>query len=178
MASSGYWEELREGQQSIMTVRQREARRSGPMVRAVRWIGDTLAHPLFFGAALLLHAGWVVANLGVFGIEPWDPPPFMLLATVASMEAPLLALLIMMRQQSDARVAELREETALQISLHTERQTTTLLRLTLELQDRLDVNTEVDQDRLEQMLRELEPDEVLRHAEIEVEEQDENQHAG
>lgn len=163
-----YWEELREGQQSIMTVRQREARKAGPMMRWIRSTGAALAHPAFFAAALLLHLAWVVANTGVAGIQPWDPPPFTLLATIASVEAPLLALLILMRQQSDARVAELREETALQISLHTERQTTTLIRLVLELQERLGLESAVDGDKLELMTQELEPDEVLRHAEIEV----------
>lgn len=50
-----YWEELREGQQSIMTIRQREARRAGPVASLIRATGAALAHPAFFGAAVLLH---------------------------------------------------------------------------------------------------------------------------
>lgn len=163
-----YWEELREGQQSIMTIRQREVEEAGPVTKWIRSAGATLADPAFFAAAVVLHLGWILANLRFAGIQPWDPPPFTLLATIASVEAPLLALLILMRQQSDARIAELREETALQISLHSERQTTTLIRLALELQERLGVETDVDGETLDHMTDELEPDEVLRHAETEV----------
>lgn len=163
-----YWEELREGQQDIMTIRQREVEESGPLTSWIRYVGAVLAHPAFFAAAVLFHLGWVAVNTGVGGIEPWDPVPFTLLATIASVAAPLLALLILMRQQSDARIAELREETALQISLHSERQTTTLIRLVLELQERLGVETQVDGKKLDHMTDELEPDEVLHHAEAEV----------
>lgn len=151
-----------------MTIRERETKRAGLLTTVLRSAGAALAHPVLFAAAAALHLGWVVANVGVLGIEAWDPPPFMLLATIASVEAPLLALLILMRQQSDAKIAELREETALQISLHSERQTTTLIRLALEIQERLGVETNLDREKLDLMTDELEPDEVLWHAEKEV----------
>lgn len=167
-----YWDEVREDQQDLMTIRQREARRAGPITSAIRRVGAVLTHPGFFTTMVLLHLGWIVANLGVLGIRPWDPPPFTLLATIASVEAPILALLILMRQQSDARISELREETELQISLHAERQTTALIRLALEIQQELGVKTGLDSEKIDYMTDELDPEEILHEAEMEVGESD------
>ena len=57
----------------------------------------------------------VVLNLPVFPwFRPWDPYPFILLATFASAEAAFIALLVLMYQRRNARISELREE----VSLH------------------------------------------------------------
>ena len=126
----GHWDDLRHDKEQILDVRREEATREGPIARLITHIGDGLAHPLFFLAAVTLHLAWVLANMpGLSPFEPWDPPPFDLLSTIASVEAPLLALLILMRQQQDRRVQELREEIDVQTTLHVERETSAILRL-------------------------------------------------
>lgn len=124
----------------ILNVRRRAEAERGRGRQAVVWVGKVLARPAFFFALLLLHAGWVVANLpGWVPWPPWDPPPFTLLATIASVEAPFIALLILMRQEHDRRIAELREETALQVSFHAEREASAQLRLLVAIADRLGI---------------------------------------
>lgn len=124
----------------ILNVRRRVAADRGHGRRTVVWVGRVLARPVFFFILLALHVGWVVANLpGWVPWAPWDPPPFVLLATIASVEAPFIALLILMSQEHDRRIAELREETALQVSFHAEREASAQLRLLVAIARRLGI---------------------------------------
>lgn len=168
-----YWRELRQDKDQIVDVRREEVRNEGPVARAITWIGKILSSPFFFLALLLLHAAWFALNIpGLSPLTPWDPPPFTLLATIASVEAPFLALLILMRQQQDRRVAELREDTELQTSLHTERETTKLLRMLSRVHEELGIQEEQDPE-LESMMKPLDPDRLVEQLEGRMEEDEE-----
>lgn len=133
----------RGGQGEVLNVRRREEERRGPAGTAIVWVGSVLARPWLFFALLALHVGWVVVNLPALGQwlpwAPFDPPPFTLLATIASAEAPFIALLILMRQEHDRQIAELREETSLQVAFHAEREATAQLRLLVAIAERLGI---------------------------------------
>lgn len=80
-----HWRSIGERRQQIVSVREEMVEQRGPVGAAIDWIGGVLAGPLFFTLFLLAHLAWVVANVGwVPGVEPWDPYPFMFLATIAS----------------------------------------------------------------------------------------------
>ena len=130
----------RRGSEEILNVRRRieegRGRGHGWVVR----VGNFLARPGFFFVTLALHAAWLLANVPAWvPWTPWDPPPFALLAMIASVEAPFVALLILMRQEHDRRIAELREETSLQVAFHTEREATVQLRLLVAIAERLGI---------------------------------------
>lgn len=163
----------------ILNVRRRIEADRGRGRQAVVWVGNVLARPAFFFILLLLHAGWVVANLpGWVPWAPWDPPPFALLATFASVEAPFIALLILMRQEHDRRIAELREETALQVDFHTEREASAQLRLLVAIAERLGIEdfdeiAESDGEPpldLDAMQRTLDPEHLVEETRRQLEE--------
>lgn len=167
----------------ILNVRRRMEARRGRGRRAVVWVGNVLARPAFFFVLLALHAGWVIANLpGWVPWTPWDPPPFTLLATIASVEAPFIALLVLMRQEHDRRIAELREETALQVDLHTEREASAQLRLLAAVAERLGIErldeiAESDDEPaldLEEMQRTLDPEHLVEETRRQLEESGED----
>ena len=71
------------------------------------------------GTALFVHATWfsfwVSANLGVLpGIKPFDPFPFVFLATVVSLEAIFLTLFVLITQNRMSREADKRAQLDLQ----------------------------------------------------------------
>lgn len=128
---------------------------------AVGWVGRVLATPGFFAALLLTHMLWIVFNLPAMPWRAWDPYPFTLLSTIASVEAPFITLLILMNQARNRRLAELREETQLQVALHIEREATMALRLLRELQTGHRLETEQDRELLERLQRDLNPEMLI-----------------
>ena len=160
---SPHWERVRRSAYEILNVRAEITRRQGRSAAMVEGIGRALATPMFFVGLLAGHLLWVLLNLPIFPwFEPWDPYPFILLATFASAEAPFIALLILMYQRRSSRISELREELDLQVSLHLERQMTVMLRLLGEVQDRLDITSREDPALLERLQHELDPEQLLQ----------------
>lgn len=160
---SPHWDRMRQSAGEILNVRSEVTRRQKRSAALVEDIGRTLAYPMFFIALLSAHVLWVVLNLPIFPwFSPWDPYPFMLLATVASAEAPFIALLVLMYQRRSSRISELREEIDLQVSLHLERQMTVMLRLLGEVQDRLEIASREDPVLLERLQRELDPKQLMQ----------------
>lgn len=147
----------------VLNVREEMLRRQSRLSAVIGRIGEALARPAFFAGLLAAHLGWVVLNLPGLPWQPWDPYPFTFLATIASAEAPFITLLILMNQARNRRIAELREETNLQISLHIEREVTMALRLLGGLQRHLAVPLNEDPKRLEEMQENLDPEVLLDH---------------
>lgn len=158
---NSHWEEISKDREEILNVRAEITRRRTTLPALVERVGNFLAHPLFFFGFLLGHLAWVVLNLPMWPWPPWDPYPFVLLATIASAEAPIIALLVLMRQQRDTRINELREEINLQVSLHLEREISLALRLLHELEEKLQVESRQDPDELRRMESYLDPQRLM-----------------
>jgi uncharacterized membrane protein len=164
-----HWRGIRERKQEMLNVRREIAQRRSPAAKAVEWIGNFLADPRFFVTFLLAHVGWIVLNLGIVpGVAPWDPPPFMLLATLTSAEAPIIALLILMAQSRARRINELREEVGLQVDLYMERQTTAVLRMLEAIQDEMGIEQERG-ERFEMLAEPIDPKQVMAEVEDDLE---------
>lgn len=158
---SAYWREIRERKKEIVSVREEMMRRRTRLAAVIDRTGDLLAHPVFFSAMLALHLAWLLLNSGwIPGVRPWDPYPFVFLATVASAEAPFIALLVLMRQSRDQRIDELREEVSLQVELHMERETSRALEMLAAIQDRLGIERPADDD-LDRMTERVDPRDLL-----------------
>ena len=155
----------------VLNVRAEMIKRRGWVAALIDQAGRRLAHPPFFIALLVFHLLWIVLNLRIIpGLEPWDPYPFTFLATIASVEAPFISLLVLMRQHRDERVAELREEVDLQVSLHIEREVTAVLRMLGEVQDALKVQTRMDGEALQKMEQPLDAEHLMDHLEKHLDE--------
>jgi uncharacterized membrane protein len=122
---------------AIAAVRaQHESARSG-FEAAADLLSDHAGSPAFLFAHFIWFAVWLIWNGGVAGIEPFDPYPFGLLTTIVSLEAIVMATLVLVAQKRDARVAELREELMLQVNLRMEEEVTKTLQLVSGLYPRL-----------------------------------------
>lgn len=160
--SSQHWQQIGKSAEEILNVRTEMARRRRRLSVLIDWLGGILAHPAFFLVLLTTHLLWIVLNLPLYPwFKPWDPYPFTFLATVTSAEAPFIALLVLMSQRRDSRIDELREEIALQVSLHVERQTTMTLRLLDEIQQQLQIRTQQDREALDHMQQNLDPQNLM-----------------
>lgn len=148
--------------EEILNVRAEVTKDRGRLASAVEGIGHALASPSFFAALAFAHVAWVLLNLPLYPwFAPWDPYPFTFLATVTSVEAPFIALLVLMHQQRESRIGELREETHLQVSLHTERELSVVLRLLREIHHHHNIQTEEDPEFLEHLRGDLDPQHLM-----------------
>ena len=89
-----------------------------------------VAHAVWFGV-------WIAWNVGLLGLKPFDPFPFGLLTMVVSLEAIFLSIFVLMAQQRESAIAELREELGLQVSLRVEQEVTKTLQLVAGLYTRM-----------------------------------------
>src|SRR5258705_2090096 len=72
---------------------------------------------------------WLLWNTGSIGLKPIDPYPFGLMTTIVSLEAIFLSIFVLMAQQRESAIAELREELGLQVNLRVEQEVTKTLQL-------------------------------------------------
>jgi uncharacterized membrane protein len=107
----------------------------------------------------LLYGGWIVANLGWLGLEPWDPT-FVVLAMIASVEAIFLSTFILISQNRMAAAADRRAELDLQVSLLAEHEITKIVQLVSEIAEKLQVAPETRRE-VEELKRTVAPEAVL-----------------
>lgn len=124
-------------------------------------VADATGSTPFLIAHLLWFAVWILLNVGVGGLEPFDPYPFGLLTMIVSLEAICLSIFILMTQNRDAQIAELRDEVTLEVNLRVEEEVTKSLQLITGLYRRLNLPLAEDPD-LRRMLQPLDAGEIER----------------
>ena len=146
---------------TMRAVKAAHAKDRTPFERFGDWIsrkagsaGSILFHLLWFGI-------WIVVNTGLTPIEPFDPFPFGLLTMVVSLEAIFLSIFVLMTQNRESHIAELREELTLQVILRMEAEVTKTLQLVAGLFSRLG-HTLGEDPELRDMLQPLQPEEMER----------------
>ena len=115
---------------------------------------------------LVLHALgfalWIGWNTGfVPEASVFDPYPFGMLTMVVSLEAIFLSIFVLMTQNKESAIAELREELTLQVNLRMEEEVTKTLQLVAGLYTRMGHTLSQDPE-LQQMLEPLDPQEMER----------------
>ena len=115
----------------------------------------------FFFLHVVWFFVWITWNTGLFGTEPFDPFPFGLLTMVVSLEAIFLSIFVLMTQNRESAIAELREEVNLQVNLQIEQEVTKTLQLVSGLYTRLGHRVG-DDPELRQMLLPLDTDNIER----------------
>jgi uncharacterized membrane protein len=123
-------------------------------------------HAVWFGL-------WMAVNLGVFGLQPFDPFPFGLLTLIVSLEAIFLSTFVLISQNRQAAVADRRADLDLQINLLAEYEVTRLLMLVDAIADHL----EVDRSKIPE-LAELEEDVELSEVMDDIDEDEQQKNHG
>jgi uncharacterized membrane protein len=123
---------------------------------------------VFLSLNALWFAIWITINTGLIpGVEPFDPFPFGLLTMVVSLEAIFLAIIVLISQNREARIGELREEIDLQINTITESEITKLIHCLTLLLKKQGISLE-DDPELQQMLKPINNEALQRQLEKEL----------
>lgn len=92
----------------------------------------------FMAGNVVLFVAWMVVNLGwVPGLRPFDPFPFSLLTMAVSLEAIVLSIVVLVSQNFQSRIAELRAELEFEVDVRSEREITKLIGMVRQLQEHL-----------------------------------------
>ncbi|MEJ1158301.1 DUF1003 domain-containing protein [Prosthecomicrobium sp. N25] len=115
---------------------------------------------IFVGAQALAICLWVAVNLGWLPVLPRFDETFVILATVASVEALFLSTFVLISQNRAAAEADRRADLDLQINLLAEHEVTRLITLVRAIADRLGVE-EARDPALERLEDHVVPEKVL-----------------
>lgn len=111
-----------------------------------------------------IHAAWFVAwiiiNLGLIGVPPFDPYPFGLLTLIVSLEAIFLSTFVLLSQNRQAVIADHRADLDLQINLLAEYEITRTLSIVDRIAEKLDIDACKDPE-LAELEKTVEPDQLL-----------------
>ncbi len=143
--------------------RRLEERRAGADQRIAGAITRFAGSMVFVGIHAVLVIGWIAVNLGWTPLPRFDPT-FVILATVASVEAIFISTFILIAQNRAAEMADRRADLDLQISLLAEHEVTQLIRLTTRIAEHLGLE-EADNPELAELGRTVAPEAVLERIE-------------
>ena len=115
--------------QALIDLRKKISRQRSTQDRVTDVIAGFAGSIYFVYAHLAILILWIVWNMGWIGLRPFDPFPFTLLPSIASVEAIFISTFLMINQNRMSALEERREDLDLQVSLLTEHEITRLLRL-------------------------------------------------
>ena len=123
---------------------------------------------IFLLANILIFITWIVINTGLIpGVKPFDKFPFSLLTTTVSLEAIILAILVLISQNRASKVADLREEVQLQVNILTEEEITRMMWMLVLLLQKNNIPIPEDK-RLKEMLRETDIEKIEKSMEKQI----------
>ena len=122
---------------------------------------------VFLSLNIIWFVTWIVINTGMTMLEPFDPFPFGLLTMVVSLEAIALAIIVLISQNREARISELREEIELRLNTISEGELTKLINLMAVLLESQGIKID-DDPELAHMLKPIDSAEIIRQLEAEL----------
>ena len=153
------WEEslpsfISENIDAIIQAEQAANRRRSRSEAIYEFVGSSIGTLKFVAFQLIGTVLWVVINAGLIQpVHPFDPFPFPILTQIVAVEAVLMTAFVLMKQNRMSKLADRRAHLGLQINLLTERETTKIIGMLLEIGKRFDIQHKVLDEETSQLSR-------------------------
>jgi uncharacterized membrane protein len=132
------------------------------------WVTTRFGSTGFLTFNLVWFSIWIILNVGLIpGVQPFDPFPFGFLTMIVSLEAIVLAIVVLISQNREAQVAALREEVDVYINFQAEQELTKLLEMVALLLEKQGIAT-ADDTVLQSMLMKQNAEELEKELEDEL----------
>jgi uncharacterized membrane protein len=148
---------------ALLARETRETRARSPQQRLAYAVTGFAGSIPFVMLHAVLVIAWTIINLGWTPLEPFDPT-FVILATVASVEAIFLTSFVLITQNKMQADADRRADLDLQVSLLAEHEVTRLISITRRIAQKVGVDLREDSDlesELNELERDIAPEQVL-----------------
>lgn len=137
-------------------------------------IADTLASSFgtisFLFLNLLIFVGWMILNSPKSPVQPFDPFPYMLLSVTVSAYAIILSIIVLISQNRESQISNLRNEFQLQVNLITEKEITKILQMLKTISVKQGVK--IEDEELEEMIKEIDTSYIERELLKQMDNQD------
>lgn len=155
----------------IQSFEAKELKKRSWSVRLADDLTSVFGSFLFLTLNIIFFVVWILINTGnLAGIFIFDPFPFPLMTTIVSLEAIILTLIVLMSQNRQSFISNLREEIDMQVNITSEQEITKILQILVKIAEKQGIKLN-DKD-LEEMLKVIE----VSYLERKLEEQLENRH--
>lgn len=145
---------------NALLLRQREEEKKRTLQeRLIDRISTFAGSMTFVIIHLVFFSSWILWNLGVIHLRPFDPT-FVILATFAAVEAIFLTTFILLSQNRTNAMADKRSELDLQIGLLTEYELTRVMVLVQAIAKKLEIK-EAKNHEMEELLNDIHPENVM-----------------
>ncbi len=94
-----------------------------------RGLTAELGRVRFLIVTTIFIVAWIALNIGMFGMQPFDPYPFGWLAILVSVASMLLAIIVLISQNRQGKIAEIRQQIEFEIDVRTEHEVTKILKM-------------------------------------------------
>jgi uncharacterized membrane protein len=126
-------------------------------------IGFLIGNAVFFSL-------WIMINVALVpGIKPFDPFPFPLLTTALSIEAIFLAIFVLISQNRQAKIADLRQEIDLRVNTVAEEEITKVMQMCVAIYRSIKKDAKEDAE-IAEMMKPLDIEEIEKKIEKEYDE--------
>lgn len=141
---------------AIIDAEQAANRRRSRSETVYENVGGVIGTLRFVVLQLIGIVIWVAINSGLTPLaHPFDRFPFPILNQIIALEAVLMTAFVLMKQNRMSKLADRRAHLDLQINLMTERETTKLIGMLLEIGERLNIKHKMLDEESHQLSRSL-----------------------
>lgn len=158
--SSPFRQRIKTSEQAIRSLKARAKTQRTPAEKLADWMTKTFGSFWF----LVLNAAWFIVwiwiNLGwVPSVAPFDPFPFGLLTMIVSLEAIILSVFVLISQNREQKINDLREEIDLEVDLITESEVTKLMEVVAQIAKKSGIDLSKD-EAFTEMLKPLDKNKI------------------
>jgi uncharacterized membrane protein len=151
---------LHDRSELIQSFKAKMDRKRTPLERFADRATELLGSNVFLFLNILWFAVWIIVNVRLIPhLQPFDPYPFGFLTMAVSLEAIILAILVLISQNRSARIADMREEIQLQVNIIAEEEITKIIELLAKLLEKNNIDVSKD-SKLQSMLKPTNPEKI------------------
>ncbi len=152
---TGYTERFRNRRRAIRTFESKYNKNRTPAEKVADAITSFCGSIEFLVLNTIWFGLWIVLNTGIFpGIVPFDPFPFGLLTMIVSLEAIFLSIFVLISQNRQSKVDDLRAEIDMHVNMVAEEEITKIMHMVYGLYKGLKLDMAHDPE-LDQMMKPL-----------------------
>lgn len=166
---SPFQSRLSKSRKALKSLRSKLDRRKSPAEKLADFMTSNfgsfsflVVNTLWFGVWIFINLGYATPTIAIF-----DPYPFGLLTMIVSLEAIILSIFVLVSQNREQKINDLREEIDLEVDVVSESEITKVLEILVKIAKKNNIDLSKDEELLD-MLKPLSREKISTNLEREI----------